>query len=374
MPDNKIDVKDVRLYTYLLLNSPEINEILNKDYIKRAKENTTPTFYTNDSFYELVFRLLLNKDFENEPDEIKTKLIYTDYYPESARTSFAVYMDDRRNLCQEFHNRLCAEFKIPRTSVRFLEFTEDIGQDKEYFYDCYNNAIYINTKEKFHTKSNSHLLEMVTRGTYLHKLQIMISNYVKKSTDYSEAEKYVCYSTLLKQTVLVQLSEEKYFQDREALENSDEFCSADVYAIYNAYNYLEQVFDKVNLIGNPLIGDFEEDRMSFMASLTACPDEEIMDCEYDEESGELTQEGNFSTSILDDTIDYDFSLLSELKNCHLNKYTNNDLFDIFMEKLDEYAPDFYGYLGSELGDDFAGDFECFEEDDEEDDEEVAEFE
>lgn len=370
MSDKKVDVNDVRLYSYLLLNSPEVNEILNKDFYKNAKDNVSPTFYVQDDFNEIVFRLLVNYDFENLDDKAKSRLIFTDYYPQESRTFYSVYLDDRRNLCQEFHNRLCAEFNIPKTSVRFLDFTEDMGQDREYFYDVYNNAIYINTKEKLHTKGNTHLLEMVTRGTYQHKLQMMISNLVKDGDSYSDAERYVCYSTLLKQTVLVQLSEECYHQDREALETADEYCSADIYATYNAYNYLENLFDRIGVLDNQIVGDFVDDRMSFMASLIAQPEEESEFFEFDEETEELKQEGFFSSALLEDTVDYDYSLLSELKSCHLNKYTKNDLFNIFLFKLDGTASDFYGYLGSDLGDDYRGDFLCYEEQEDESDEEM----
>lgn len=374
---DNIDSKDVRLFCYLLLNNEELRDILSVDFNKNAAQNVSPTFYTGDSLEDIVFKLLVNKNFNEATTEDKKKLIFSDYYPEESKILTNVYLDDRRNLCQEFHNRICEDLNIPRTSVRFLDFTEDMGEDREYLYDPYNNVIYINTVEDFSEKSDTHLLEMVARGTYHHKLQIMISSLVKCGKDLSNAERYVCYSTLLKQTALTELSKAAYYADREALETADEFCSADVYAIYSSFNYLEKLFDGMGILENPEILDFEESRMSFMASLIDFEQkdmEEIEEFEYDEEDGSVSASGSFATNILDDTLSYDFSLLCEVRDSELNKNTNNDLFSIFIKKLEQTAPDFYGYMGSSLGDDYIENFNLFDEEDQDAEEETEEME
>ena len=71
-----------------------------------------------------------------------------------------------------------------------------------------------------------------------------------------------------------------------------------------------------------------------------------------EEEKAVYAQGSMSTGVLLDTIEYDYEMLQELTNSILNKNTKGDLFRIFMEKLDENAEDFYGKLGSNLGDDY----------------------
>ena len=126
----------------------------------------------------------------------------------------------------------------------------------------------------------------------------------------------------------------------------------------------------MGILDNEEIREFEESRMSFMASLLEAELSDMEEIEYDEEDDSVSATGELSANILENTLSYDFSLLSELRDTELNKNTNNDLFKIFMGKLEQNALDFYGYLGSSLGDDYAESFELFDEDEEENEDEI----
>lgn len=356
MDKNQIDSKLFRLYSYLLLNSKKMNKILSINFAENEKQNVMPTFYSNDSLLEIVYRLMNNPDFKNLPIEERAKYIYTDYYPEDAKVLESVYLDDRRGLCQEFHNRICKDFKIPATCIVFSDFSKELDKDKEYYYDPLSSTIFVNTQFDFSKQATTYLLQVVMQATYLHRLQIAINNLPKCEDKLSDSTKYVCYAELLKQTTLSLLEENGRSKDKENFKAADCYCASDVYSIVSSYTKLEEIFENLYLTGSPLLSEFEEARASFMSNLPEGEEAEELTEEdlymFSEEERALYAQGQFSTGVLMDTLEYDYEMLQELSEQDLNKYTKGDLFRIFIEKLDENAEEFYGGLGSSLGDDF----------------------
>ena len=194
------------------------------------------------------------------------------------------------------------------------------------------------------------------QSTYLHRLQYTICNLPKCEKDLSEATKYVCYSELLKQSAFSFLQEDGRYKDLDSYKSADSYCASDIYSIVSSYNKLEEMFEKLYIIDNPILDEFNEARSSFMENLPEGDNDEEIDeetlCMLNEEEKAVYAQGSMSTGVLLDTIEYDYEMLQELTNSILNKNTKGDLFRIFIEKLDENAEDFYGKLGSNLGDDY----------------------
>ena len=104
-----------RLLIYLGINSKEINSIISRDEKKPEEDGLTQTFFEAESTRGLVSKLMDTRSFKDASKNERKKLIYSDYFPEESKTLQSVYLEDKRHLCQEFHQSHSKELPaIPR--------------------------------------------------------------------------------------------------------------------------------------------------------------------------------------------------------------------------------------------------------------------
>ena len=325
-----------RLICYLALNNEEMNAILSRDYLKPKKQGLTTTFYSADSTREIVYRLMDNRDFKEQAPEEREKMIFTNYYPKEAKQLESVYLDDRRNLCQEFHNRLCASLKIPSTQIVFSDFKNSFDSDMFEYYDPLSGIIFLNTNLFNGQDDILQVLISLTQSTLKHQVQYKLKTMYKNFDDFSNREKYVCLSALAAECALAELTKSGAKDDRRGYEACSDYSALEVYATEQSFEILENLFTELGLSFLPEIKDFIEEKKDFLLSLSG---EDINDNNLimdDEDEEEYERD-----AILNTTLCRDYTMLQEIMLSTLNQKTDGDLFEVFIGLLSENADEFY---------------------------------
>ena len=327
-----------RLMCYLVLNSKEMRNILTRDAFNQKKQGLTKTFYEGDSTREIVYRLMDNRNFKEAGPELRKKLIYTNYYPEAAKVLESVYLDDRRSLCQEFHNRLAQHYKVPPTTVSFSDFNGLDAKDLFYVYDPLSGEIYLNSNFT-EEDDRLQLLIYIAQATAIHALQIKTNNLCKNYDNYTEKEKYLCLSMLLAESALAYLTMAGRHDDRKGLAASNDYSAVDIFAFMQAYSVLEQVFKEYGLTNVPEVDDYLSEKEDFMLALNGELEENMEEDPLDELEDD--EEEYEKDALLNTTLCRDFTMLQEIKTSIINQQTKGDVFNIFLKELNENANEFY---------------------------------
>ena len=338
---------------YATLNNEEFRKYLAIDYDAHKNNGLTKSLYEHLRVPEIVARLMDNRNFQNVSDETKKKMIYSDYYPESSKVMVQVYLDDRRNLCQELHNKVCTELKIPPALVEFVNFTE-LGID-DYNYHYYNpreGKLYLNQEIDYSECLNTELSERVLMGTFEHELHYQLrKNYAKLET-VDPKQQYVLLSILLKEFVKANLNRETGINKSE-LEFDDASSPGYVYSLSSTYDYLNKVFEKYGFYDKIDLEEFRENRAIYHTALVGdYVDEETEDdfdseCIYNAESGELIAEDEIEddVALLEHSIEFDLDMIYAVEMSEINKRMDNFFRDFFLEKMSKTANSFYSHFG-----------------------------
>lgn len=358
----------------LLINmcyhSEGLRNYFSRDYKMYKNDGLTKSLHDDKKAIEIVLRLMDNRNFDKMDDTTKREMVYADYYPIEAKTDKGVYLDDRRNLCQALHNKLCAELQIPETLVRLVDFRNtEMDEDLFHYYNHNTGEIFINTGLNYSECGETQLAEGVIRATFVYQLHNELKRKFKTIDKLQDKHKYLVLSLLLKTYMAESFSALGDKKKRDAFLYNDGYSSAYVYATYSTYEYLKNLFSKYNLNNIPQLEEFNESRISYCAALTnsslevSDEDEEEDDIFYDPENEEVSVEAevNDEGCILDDTIDIDIDLLYDLEMSEINKMTEGEIFNILKRELDASYEDFYDMFGyvTEFG--FAEEFDNYKE-------------
>lgn len=361
MNDTEISDKAINaIMLYSTLNSSGIKDFLNVDVKKFKRDGETLTLYENMSLENIIVRLMDNRDFKSVPDSVKREMFYTDYYPDEAKTSYDVYMDDRRNLCQELHNKLCEKLQIPETKVKFVDF-RDTELDEDLFerYNPFDGILYINTMIKYSECDKTELVERVMRGTYMHQVYTELKDCFGNFSKVDGVHRYLLLSSLSKLIALSSLSDENLNGVRREMEYSDGYSAGMVYSICSTYELLHSIFEENKIYEKIDLEEFKEQRLCYLKSLD---DEEFYgekddDDEFDfpDDFGEDEDEyvSEVEDGILYDTVGYDLDILHIIDTSVLNEQVGGVVFKVLIEEIDKCAKDFYGFFGSTVETSFA---------------------
>ena len=360
----------------ILLNMCYHNEGLKK-YFSRGYNmyrdiGLTKSLYDDKNTIDIVLRLMDNRNFDKMDDKTKREMFYTDYYPVEAKTDKGVYLDDRRNLCQALHNKICLGLQIPETIVKLVDFRKtDMDEDMFHFYNHKTGEIFINTGLDYSATGETELAEAVIRATFIYQLHNELKQNFKRIDELGGKHKYLLLSLLLKTYMVETFDAEGKDKKRDAIQYNDGFSSAYVYATFSTYEYLNRMFEKYNLTKLPQLETFNEGRLSYLEALTNLNVEEREDEEgetdedvfFDPEDEEVSVEAevNDEGCILDDTIDLDIDLLYDTEMSSINKMTEGEIFNIFKRELDESYKDFYDFFGYKTEFGFAEEFDNYKE-------------
>ena len=360
----------------ILLNMCYHNEglrrYLSRDYKKFENLGLTKSLHDDKREIDIILRLMDNRNFDKADDNTKKEMVYSDYYPLESRTDKKIYMDDRRNLCQALHNKLCAGFQIPQTLVKLVGFREtEMDEDLFQFYNYQTGEIFINTDLDFAECGETELAQAVLRGTFIYQLHNELKNNFNKIDELSGRQKYLLLSLLMKTYILESFDKAGKKKERDAIQYNDGYSSAYVYATFSTYEYLNKLFEKYKLMNYPQLEDFKECRLTYLESLTNSGENESGDDEefdditstYDRDADEVSAEADIEDEgcILDDTIDNDIDLLYEMVTSEISKITDGELFEIFKRELNESYQDFYDFFGYQTEFGFADEFENYKE-------------
>lgn len=346
-----------RLICYMA-NNKEMNSIFTRDQNMFKNQGLTETFYKTDSTREIVYRLLDNRNFKEASPAVREKMIYTDYYPQQAKQLESVYLDDRRSLCQEFHNRLCASLGICETVVSFSDFKGAVDSDMFYFYDPLGGYIYLNTNILDEKDDILQLLISITQATFQHQLQTKLMGLYKNYDNYTNKEKYVCLSALLNESALAWLLAVGAKDDRKGLEAANDYSATDIYATHNCYLTLEKLFEDYGLTSVPEIKDYLSEKEDFLSSLSCEGEEPNLD---DYEDDDEDEEDYDTDAILNTTLCRDFTMLQEIRRSVINQKTNGDALRCFVHLLNETADDFYSSFNFPLDASYLNQYKDFVE-------------
>lgn len=350
---------------YATLNSPGLHKFLKAEFVDHKLTGETMTLYEKMSFENIVLRLMDNRDFNALSENEKASMVYTDYYPESARTDERVFMDDRWNLCQELHNKLCAELHIPETLVKIVNFKEtEMDDDLFEHYDPFSGIIYLNSEIKYHNCSETELVERVMHATYMHKLYCELRRNFGNLSAVDGKYRYLLCSCLNKLVALSSLTDENLPGVRREMEYNDGFSAGMLYAVFSAYNRLNKMFTEHNLYSYPglqkYLTTFKLDRESFMSRITDEIGQENEDEDDDEDLTELDgydELDEFEKELLEPEVEegllyscagYDMDILHIIDTSVLNEQIGKTMFPILLNEMDGCARDFYAFFGSKV--------------------------
>lgn len=366
------DLSSRNKYMIFLLNSctdadflPQNKRLKNfffRDLSEPQKSGLTHTFYEHMQIPEIVLRLMDNRDFNKQSNETRKEMIYSDYYPEDAKLVHAIYLDDRRNLCQELHNKVCKELHIEPTVIRIVNFKEDTNYDYDlfHFYDTKDGILYINSMINYEECEQTELAEHVLRGTFVHEVYYKLRKNFVRMDQITGHERYLMISALMKEFVVDSLAEEQCNKLMDEFRFDDVYSSTQVYGILKSYNFLDDIFKKFNLLNIPSAKTLVDTRIDFLNALIGKEDEEDdeddfeddVEVEYDEEGNavEVSADMEDDESIMDDVLEFDFDLLYAVENTLLNKQTHGMFAEFFFEELKSCANDYYGVFELEFDD------------------------
>lgn len=364
----------------ILINMCYHNEGL-KSYFSRGYNmyqnvGLTKTLYDDKKTIDIILRLMDNRNFDKVDEKTKREMVYSDYYPLEAKTDKGVYLDDRWNLCQALHNKVCKSFEIPETIVKLVDFRKtEMDEDLFHFYNYKTGEIFINTALNYSEIEETELPEAVIRATFIYQLHNELKKNFKKIDELNGRQKYLLLSLLLKTYMAETHNLNKENKKRDAILYNDVYSSAYIYATFSTYEYLKQMFERYNLSNIPQVKRFNECRLSYLGALTNSnindnqddedEDEDEMDEDvfFDPENEEVIAEGELEDEgcILDDTFDTDIDLLYDMEFSKINEMTEGELFNIFKRELDESYKDFYDFFGyyTEFG--FAEEFDNYKQ-------------
>jgi len=349
-----------------------LQEYFKRDYNEPRNSGETFTFYEKMYLPEIFVRLMDNRNFKLQPDSIKCKMIHTDYYPQEARTSYDVYLDDRRNLCQELHNKLCKYLGIPETRVRFVNF-RDTKYDFDMFtyYDTKDGCLYVNTEIDYSNCEPTELAERIMQGTFVHEIHYKLKKNLFKMDEVDAKERYLLVSALMKEFAINNLREEDYSTMAKCFDYNDGYSSSQLYAIFNTYNYIYSMLKKHGIEDMPEFKTFCDSRQEFLTQLIGTQEEDDnyeefnleFDYNEDDESVEASLDIDTQDAIIEQSLDYDFDLLYSIETSEINKDTLGMFSDFFLEELNSSADEYYEFFGMGFRDSsFKEEFELFKED------------
>lgn len=344
------------------LNSADIQKIINHNLSIYEKLGENLTCCSDKSVAELVVLLADKRKFSEQPDEIKKSMIKCDYYPDQLKTKDVVYADYRRSLCQELHNKVCAEYNIPATKIKVVDFKEtELDHDMFEYYDPTTGVIFLNSQIDYSKCVNTELAERVLQATFRHQIYCEIKRNWKSLHELSAKQRYILLSEFVKRFAVSTLKDEKFKGVAKEVDYSDGFSSTGIYSVFVTYEYLNNLFTKHNLINNPLLEDFRTDRLSFVSSLTQ--KNETSSCEdfgelegYDElddfEKSLLEEDAIDEESLLYDALQYDLDNLNTLETSVLGQQTGGYIFNVLLSEMNDCADDFFDFFGGKLEDEF----------------------
>lgn len=332
---------------YSSFKSEELDDFFSRNEREYYDNGETKTLYSGMSLANIVVRLMDNRNFNQMTDEVKREMIYTEYYPEEARGDFNVYMDDRWNLCQELHNKLCGELSITPTKLKFINFKEsDIDHDCFVHYNPFDGVIYLNNLIEYHNCETTELAERVCQATFIHQLHMELKHNFYTIDKVDKKKRYMLLSTFNKMFAFTSLSQEKAGSVRRNMEFNDGYSAGMVYAIFATYEYLNKIFTCYKLTNHPMLGSFNDSRICYLESLIGNNKEEEVEVEYyyeDEDDETEVVEG-----ILYDTIGYDLDILHTIDTSVLNEDSKSFVFKVLLNEMDKCAGEFYKYFGNGL--------------------------
>lgn len=312
------------------------------------KNGETISLYKKENIPNIVLRLMDNRSFLKASKEERASMIYSDYYPQEAKTQFAVYLDDRRNLCQELHNKLCSALGIPATRVAFVMFGENnIDDDLLHYYCVDDGVLYMNANIDYSGCEPTELAEQVIRGTFMHEMHYgSIKNFT--SLDKLDGtQKYLALSLVMNNFLANNYLEERKSQPHQDLVFNDYYSPTKIISIVNSYNFLDAMFKRFNLTNMKAVQPFYSAREGFFSSFQPHEDadEEISDIDEEmllNEENELEVSAdaeNYTTG--EEMLSSDFSTLHEIGRTKLDKATGGFFKEFFDSELSECAHDFY---------------------------------
>ena len=349
----------------LYLNNPEMNQYLSRDFYKQRKSGETRSLYDDKNLIEVVAKLMDNRNFKRLSSEQRREMILSDYYPEEAKDNIRVYWDDRRNLCQALHNKVCELICVPETSVRLIDFREtEFDEDLFEYYDPKEGELFLNTDLDYSKCDPTEMLQRVIRGTFLHELHYKVKTKYARLESVRPAERYALLSTLLKQATTAMLGQEECHSMRDDFQYGAGYSAEYVYAVAKTYIFLEGLFRRYGLIDSPKIEKFIEEKETFFESLATQEDQEsdfdpTITYDEDEESVEADADCD-DEGILGDTMSYDMDLLYALQTSELNNNANGIYLDFFLAEMDACAPEFYSTYGLDMTTSFKEEYEMYQ--------------
>ena len=361
----------------LLLNmcyhNSGLNNYFTRGYKLYQKPGLTKSLHDNKKMVDIVLRLMDNRDFDKMDDATKREMVYADYYPLEARTDKGVYLDDRRNLCQALHNKICESFSLPETIVKLVDFRKtDMDEDMFHFYNHNTGEIFINTGINYAECGETELAEAVIRATFIYQLHYELKNKFQNIDELPDRQKYLLLSTLMKTFVVESHNANGEYKKRDAIQYNDGCSAPYVYATFSTYEFLNRMFKIYNLTNIPQLKTFNEHRISYLSSLNNAnkseqeEDEEFEDEEnvlFDPDNDEMIVEGEIEDDgcIMDDALDFDIDLLYETEFSKLNCVTEGELFNILKRELNSSSKDFFDFFGYATEMSFAEEYDRFKE-------------
>lgn len=336
------------------------------DFNAFKNNGETKTIYGEETFPSLVLKLMDNRNFNDASTEERKGMIYSDYYSEDAKNNKSVYLDDRRNLCQELHNKLCKMLSTPPTRVAFVSFSaNDIDADLHYY--CMDDGVlYIDGDTDYSEYAPTELAEQVIRGTFMHQMHYGTVKNFTSLDKLKGRERYLALSILMEQFLANSYRIEGKIQDRNDLIFNDFYSPANISSISNSYKLLDSVFRRYNLAKMKAVQPFYESCDAFFSTFTIPEDEESFDTEeFDEEFDEnglevSTEAENYTTP--EEMLEFDFDVLHEIGRTELNQNTNGFFKEFFLSELCKCAHKFYSDFDETFDEEqFAQQFNDYEE-------------
>ena len=340
----------------MCLNNKKIKKFFSREWDTYISSGETKTLYEKMSAPNIILRLMDNRNFIVQDNDTKKEMIYSDYYPSVAKTSLDVYYDDRRNLCQELHNKVAKELGIPETLVVLEDFKNtDMDYDMFQFYNPNTGKIHINTAIKHHECDKIELAEAVIRATYMHELYYRVRTKFLIEQDLDDKQKYLLNSLLLKLYVVETLKQNKKNKEANEIAYNDGYSSGYVYATYKAYEYLDK-FIKDNKLDEKIdFSNFYECLISYKASLV-----DMSEGSDDDEDEDYEEDYDQRDCLLYDTISFDLDLLYDVESFDLNIASDGAIVEHFLDNMSETANDFYSFFGYEV-ENFREEYEQFKD-------------
>ena len=354
-----------------LPQSEGLKEFFKRDFSEPERSGEIFTLYEQMQIPELVLRLMDNRDFNKQPDSIRKEMVYSDYYPNQAKTSREIYLDDRRNLCQELHNKLCKYLNVPSTRVKFVDFKEETDYDHDLFqyYDTKDGNLYINSAMEYSNCEQTEMAERVMQGTFVHEVYYKLRKNFFRLDKLKGEERYLLLSALMKEFVVNSLNEEKCKGLSKEFKFNDAYSATQIYGILSTYNYLDDMFKKLKLEKIPAVSTLINTRIDFLSALigTEEADEDNdeglePEIEYNEEdnSVEASMDVDEERAIIEEVLEFDYDLLYAVETSDLNMLTQGMFLDFFLEEMKECADEYYKFFGIEFDDSsFEEDYEIF---------------